>query len=516
MRWRSARGRRRVHPSGARAGRQCRGTCVSASADGVVVSVSTFDDRTSQPRRRPLSPQIVHTSKVDLALDCAGRSRLATGGWCLKESRRRLAPCGSTVDRWVVSESYGAVSTGPCWAELPGGQSYAVPPEHKTADPGLIHVLDQLLSSGAATSVLDIGSGVGQYGRALLARNSSHRWTGCDAPDASRASGGFVRACDVTEPLWNTLPTADWVISLEVAEHIPRAKEASYLRNLHMLNCLGLIVSWATPGQGGTGHINERWTRDAMQRVGARGYAVNHALTRRLRDAASLAWFSWQRNCSEARLQRPGAACNLVMGNSLTAYDRINVSQTCGAQPKERQRPAQFLSQTADEQQRRDPLNALAAAGGLVFGCPSRTQCCQPELAAPLLILYDALGAPCETASSALREAHPFVDPTGRDATSGQSLKATALWRHLLERAPGATGYVKLDTDTWVINLPLLLRAVEGALRPKSTDGEHRRGVWGKCTAELTLKPSSRYYERKNKSGVFMGNTFEHRQRLCE
>ena len=84
------------------------------------------------------------------------------------------------------------------------------------------------------------------------------------------------------------------------------------------------------------------------------------------------------------------------------------------------------------------------------------------------------------------------------------------------ERAPGATGYVKLDTDTWVINLPLLLRAVEGALHPKSTDGEHRRGVWGKCTAELTLKPSSRYYERKNKSGVFMGNTFEHRQRLCE
>ena len=502
-----------MHPSGARAGRQCRGTCVSASADGVVVSVSTFD-RTSQPRRRP-SPQIVHTSKVDLALDCAGRSRLATGGWCLKEPRRRLALCGSTVDRWVVSERYGAVSTGPCWAELPGGQSYAVPPDHKTADPGLIHVLDQLLSSGAATSVLDIGSGVGQYGRALLARNSSHRWTGCDAPDASRASGGFVRACDVTEPLWNTLPTADWVISLEVAEHIPRAKEASYLRNLHMLNCLGLIVSWATPGQGGTGHINERWTRDAMQRVGARGYAVNHALTRRLRDAASLAWFSWQRNCSEARLQRPGAACNPVMGNSLTAYDRINVSQACGAQAKERQRRIQFLSQTADEQ-RHDPLNALAAAGGLVFGCPSQTQCCQPELAAPLLILYDALGAPCERASSALRESHPFVDPTGHDATTGQSRKATALWRHLLERAPSATGYVKLDTDTWVINLPLLLRAVEGALRPKSTDGEHRRGVWGKCKPELTLKPTSRYYERKNKSGVFLEGSFKPRQRLCE
>ena len=30
-----------MHPSGARAGRQCRGTCVSASADGVVVSVLT-------------------------------------------------------------------------------------------------------------------------------------------------------------------------------------------------------------------------------------------------------------------------------------------------------------------------------------------------------------------------------------------------------------------------------------------------------------------------------------------
>ena len=101
------------------------------------------------------------------------------------------------------------------------------------------------------------------------------------APDASRASGGFVRACDVTEPLWATLPVADWVMSLEVAEHIPRAKEAGYLRNLHRLSCLGLIVSWATPGQGGTGHVNERWTRDVTARVTALGYEVNHGLTRR-------------------------------------------------------------------------------------------------------------------------------------------------------------------------------------------------------------------------------------------
>ncbi len=44
------------------------------------------------------------------------------------------------------------------------------------------------------------------------------------APPRSRqVSGGFLRFVDFTQPL--CLPRADWVISLEVGEHVPAAQE---------------------------------------------------------------------------------------------------------------------------------------------------------------------------------------------------------------------------------------------------------------------------------------------------
>ena len=42
-----------------------------------------------------------------------------------------------------------------------------------------------------------------------------------------------------------TLPSLalerDWVVSLEVGEHIPREHEYTFLRNLHAHNCVGVL-----------------------------------------------------------------------------------------------------------------------------------------------------------------------------------------------------------------------------------------------------------------------------------
>ena len=66
-----------------------------------------------------------------------------------------------------------------------------------------------------------------------------------------------------------------------------------------------------------------------------------------------------------------------------------------------------------------------------------------------------------------------------------------ALWRLLLGRSPYAAAFVKIDDDTWVINASMLMLTVASSLRPRSSDGAHQRGVWGKCY-ELTLRKTSR------------------------
>ena len=52
---------------------------------------------------------------------------------------------------------------------------------------------------------------------------------------------------DLTLPQYG-LPLYDWVISLEVAEHIPAESEAIYLDNIVRHAREGVVLSWAVPG----------------------------------------------------------------------------------------------------------------------------------------------------------------------------------------------------------------------------------------------------------------------------
>ena len=52
-----------------------------------------------------------------------------------------------------------------------------------------------------------------------------------------------------------SLPVADWVMSLEVGEHVPNVHEATLLRNLHAHNKCGIVLSWAATFNG-NGHVN--------------------------------------------------------------------------------------------------------------------------------------------------------------------------------------------------------------------------------------------------------------------
>lgn len=109
--------------------------------------------------------------------------------------------------------------------------------------------LPDLLEAGLNQSMNDFGAGVGQYGHALRARSESIRWRGYDgAGNVEEVTRGFVRFFDLSLPM--SLPRADWVLSLEVGEHLPHALEPTYLRNIHAHNCKGVIISWAGRSRG--------------------------------------------------------------------------------------------------------------------------------------------------------------------------------------------------------------------------------------------------------------------------
>ena len=120
-----------------------------------------------------------------------------------------------------------------------GNESHVLPRGHYPADGIGSGVLAALLLNEIPTlaldrpqSINDFGAGVGQYGHALRAINKSIIWRGYDgAGNVEEYTDGFVRFFDLTMPL--SLPKADWILSLDVGEHLPPKWEFMYLRNLH-------------------------------------------------------------------------------------------------------------------------------------------------------------------------------------------------------------------------------------------------------------------------------------------
>ena len=108
----------------------------------------------------------------------------------------------------------------------------------------------------------------------MLANNANIDWRGYDgAENIESFTEGFVRWVDVTDPVFDTIPNrSDWVMSLEVGEHIPPEATDSLLNLLDRHNRHGAILSWAIPGQRGHLHINNRPNAEIIQRFADMGY----------------------------------------------------------------------------------------------------------------------------------------------------------------------------------------------------------------------------------------------------
>jgi SAM-dependent methyltransferase len=136
------------------------------------------------------------------------------------------------------------------------------------------------------TDVLDVGAGTGDLVQAL--RNLNINATGLEYSDAALAvcktQNIPVQKFDLEH---DSLPAGiipDVVISAEVAEHLPASCADRYV------DCLcrarrAVIFTAATPGQGGTDHVNEQPNDYWIAKFTARGFILDPNLTAQWRRA---------------------------------------------------------------------------------------------------------------------------------------------------------------------------------------------------------------------------------------
>lgn len=153
-------------------------------------------------------------------------------------------------------------------------------------DPGLANALCKLFEK---QTVCDIGCGLGEYVAHLrAAKIEAEGWDG-NPHTESFAKSKFCHVADFSQKVW-LKRMFDWVLSLEVGEHIPRVHEDTFLRNLVRHASKGVVLSWATPttydATDTMGHVNSQPNDYIIFRMKELGFDFDRVLTDYMRTQA--------------------------------------------------------------------------------------------------------------------------------------------------------------------------------------------------------------------------------------
>jgi hypothetical protein len=155
-------------------------------------------------------------------------------------------------------------------------------------DPNLANCLVTFFKNEGATSIVDFGCGMGNYVRTF--RDNGLNATGFDGnPNTPELTNNTCSVLDLSVPL--QFEPFDWIISLEVGEHLPAEFEDIFIQNLHNNNKRGIILSWAIKGQGGHGHFNEQDNDYIKSKIWGLGYVNDIESENNMRNMSSLPWF---------------------------------------------------------------------------------------------------------------------------------------------------------------------------------------------------------------------------------
>jgi cyclopropane fatty-acyl-phospholipid synthase-like methyltransferase len=139
------------------------------------------------------------------------------------------------------------------------------------------------------SSLVDLGCGMGYYVK--LFKDNNLNANGFDGnPNTPELTNGLCNVLDLSNQVFLDIPY-DWVLSLEVGEHLPKQYEDIFINNLHNNNKSGIVLSWAIKGQGGHGHFNEQNNDYIKSKICSLGYTNDITSENILREKSSLRWF---------------------------------------------------------------------------------------------------------------------------------------------------------------------------------------------------------------------------------
>ena len=137
----------------------------------------------------------------------------------------------------------------------------------------------------ANLKIMDIGCGDGFYSRKLY--DNYFLVKAFDGnPNTPALTRGLGEVQDFTMPL--DLGARDWVLCLEVGEHIPHRYENTFIENLDRHNKKGIVLSWAVRGQKGDGHVNCLNNNEVIPMIERLGYELDAKASMKLRESCSL------------------------------------------------------------------------------------------------------------------------------------------------------------------------------------------------------------------------------------
>ncbi len=132
-------------------------------------------------------------------------------------------------------------------------------------------------------SVIDIGCGTGALLMAFqnLGVLSFGLEYSVEALKFCRSRGVDVQKFDIEHDFFDFEKRFDVAISLEVAEHIPEKYANRYIDLMTKFSDI-IIISAATPGQGGDDHVNEQPHSYWQEKFESLGFRLDQSLTEEL------------------------------------------------------------------------------------------------------------------------------------------------------------------------------------------------------------------------------------------
>jgi len=155
-------------------------------------------------------------------------------------------------------------------------------------DKTLCLYLLKFFKSNFNPTVVDLGCGLGSYVTNL--RKKGITIDGFDGNPDTPKLNEFCKVLDLSKSIIFENPY-DWVMCLEVGEHLPEQFEDILINNLHNNNKKGIILSWAVEGQAGDGHVNCRNNDYIKSKFLKLNYTNDITLENEMRNVTSLDWF---------------------------------------------------------------------------------------------------------------------------------------------------------------------------------------------------------------------------------